>query len=466
MTDRAATLHALLDLLAIPNVSSDPDGLAANATWIRERYAAAGAEAEVFGLPGAPHVVVGRIEGRPGGPVVGVYAHYDGQPVDPDMWTDPPFSPTLRTGRVDRGGRVVSPGSEVDDDWRVYARGSSDDRAPIIALLAALESLGGAEPDTTIVFLFEGEEEVGSPNLGRYVSALQDRLAADVWLVCDGPVHQSGIPQVALGVRGFAELEIEVFGPPADLHSGHYGEWAVNPADALARIVISLRTDRGRPLVEGFLDGMVWPDEETLAAAALVPDPEVLGFRPPDEGGYAAALLEPIVNVRGLRSGDVGRASRNVVPHSAVASIDLRLVAGIDPEAAIDAVAAHIADLGFHLVDGEPTDEERAQHRRLARVSGIAGYPGVRTSVADPVVRRVVEAVRSAAGEDPIVLPSMGGSVPMYDLTNLGAPLAILPIANHDNNQHAADENLRLGNLFYGVDVMKALLASQPTADS
>ena len=461
MTDHAALLSSLLELLAIPNTNSDPDGLAANATWIRERFASAGADAEVFGLPGAAPVVVGRIAGRPGGPVVGVYAHYDGQPVDADAWTDPPFTPVLRTGRVDRGGEVVvTPGPEIDPEWRVYARGSSDDRAPIVSLLHALETLDGHQPETTIVFLFEGEEESGSPNLGRYVAVLGDRLAADVWLVCDGPVHQSGRPQVALGVRGFAEVEIEVFGPPADLHSGHYGEWAVNPADALSRLVASMRDETGRATIDGFGDDAIAPDAATVEAAASVPDPDGMGFRAPDGGGYAAGVLEPLVNVRGLRSADVGRASRNVVPHSAIASIDLRLVAGQDPEAAIDAVAAHVADQGFHLVDDSPTDEERMAHRKLARVHGVAGYPGLRTSPADPVVRRVVEAVRRAAGEEPVVLPSFGGSVPMFDLTRIGAPLAILPIANHDNNQHAADENLRLGNLLYGLEVMKALLGS------
>ena len=458
MSDRVAAVADLMAVLRIPNTASDPDGLAATARWIRDRYSAAGAEAEVVQLDGAPPVVVGRVPGPEGGPVVGVYAHYDGQPVDPDAWTDPPFSPTLRTDRIDRGGERLDPLAvdRVDPDWRVYARGSADDRAPIVALLSAIE--GASEIGTEIVFLFEGEEESGSPNLGRYVDHLGDRLSADLWLVCDGPVHQSGRPQVALGVRGFAEVHIDVFGPPADLHSGHYGEWAVNPVDALARLVASMRDDGGRATMAGFHAGVEAPSADTIAAARRVPDPDGLGFAGPGGSGYAEGLLEPLVNVRGVRSGDVGAASRNVVPHVATASIDLRLVAGQEPEAAIEAVRAHVAAQGFHLVDGPPTDEERRRHRLLARVEGRPGYPGVRTPPSHPAVRGVVEAVREASGEDPIVLPSFGGSVPMFDLTRTGAPLVILPIANHDNNQHAADENLRLGNLFYGIDLMTTLL--------
>ena len=457
-THAASILGEFSDLLAIPNVAADPPALEAVAAWIVEAFSRRGVVASSHSMPGAPPIVVGRIPGSSDRPTVGVYAHYDGQPVAPARWSSPPFTPTLLSGRRDRGGEEIAfpaDGEPVDPEWRIYARGSSDDRAPIAALLAALDAV--PERTGNLVFLFEGEEEVGSPHLGEYLDRFGDRLQADIWLICDGPVHQSGRSQVALGVRGFAEVEIEVFGPPHDLHSGHYGETAVNPGVALAELIVSMRDADGRLHIDG-LAGPA-PSAAASAAASAVPDPEDLGFAVDSQDSYAGRLLRPLLNVRGLASADVGDASRNVVPASAVASIDLRLVAGQDPAAAIETVRDHVAAQGYHLVAATPTAEERATHRRLARVDGLAGYPGVRTSPDDPMVKRIVETVGSVADESPILLPSFGGSVPLHHFVqHLDSPLAILPIANHDNNQHAADENIRLGNLEYGVRVFSALL--------
>lgn len=455
-TEAPAILGEFADLLAIPNTASDRDGLDRIARWIRDAMAARGIDSEVVSLGGAPPVVAGRVEGG-SGPTIGVYAHFDGQPVAADRWASPPFTPTLLTRKREEGGEPIplpGAGEAVDPEWRLYARGSSDDRAPIAALLAALDAV--TDRNANLVFLFEGEEEVGSPHLGEYLDHLRERLQADVWLICDGPVHQSGRAQVALGVRGFAELEIEVFGPPRDLHSGHYGETAVNPAVALSELITSMRDADGRLLVEG-LAGPA-PSEAAVSAAASVPDPD-LEFAVNPESAYAERLLSPLLNVRGIASADVGAASRNVIPAKATASIDLRLVAGQDPAAMIEVVRGHVAGQGYHLVEAVPTPEEHKQHRRLARVAGIAGYPGVRTGPDDPMVRRVVDAVASAAGESPVLLPSFGGSVPLHHFVeHIDAPLAILPIANHDNNQHAADENIRVGNLEYGILVMAALM--------
>lgn len=454
-----AVLAEFRDLLAIPNVATDPDALAGVAEWIRAAFARRGVDAAVHSVDGAPPVVIGRVLGDPSGPTVGIYAHYDGQPVVSERWSSPPFTPTLLTATLEDGGESIDfpgMGEDVDPEWRIYARGSADDRAPIIGLLGALDAV--AKRSATIVFLFEGEEEQGSPSLGDYLADLAADLAADVWLICDGPVHQSGRPQVALGVRGFAEIELEVFGPPHDLHSGHYGETAINPAVALSQVLASMRDAEGALSVAGL--GGPDPSDAATAAAALVPDPDGLGFSMNANGGYAARLLRPLLNVRGLRAGDVGSSSRNVVPASAVASIDLRLVAGQDPAAMIEAVRDHVSGLGYHLVDTRPTAAERMSHRLLARVEGVAGYPGVRTDPDHPIVQRVIETVAAAAGEDPILLPSFGGSVPLHHFgEHLDAPLAIIPIANHDNNQHSEDENLRVGNLEYAVRVMSAILS-------
>ena len=172
-------------------------------------------------------------------------------------------------------------------------------------------------------------------------------------------------------------------------------------------------------------------------------------------------MLQPLINGRGLRAGDVGEEARNVVPATATASLDLRLIAGQDPQLAVAAIKDHVAGQGFKSVSDEPDAETRKRYRRIARVEATIGYPGVRTRLDLPAAVRVVEAAASASGEDPVLLPSMGGSVPLHHLASrLDVPVVVLPIANADNNQHAPDENLRLGNLWYGIDLFAALLGS------
>jgi len=454
-----AILSSFADLLSIPNTARNPGGIDRNAIWIRDELTRRGARAAVTQIPGAAPLVFGRVDGESGGPTIGFYAHFDGQPADELAWSDPPFSPTLRDGRVEDGGAVIDwpgPGEPIDPAWRIYARGSADDRGAVAALLGALDARQGRTPHASLVFLLEGEEEQGSPHLGEYVSLLADRLQADIWMVCDGPVHQSGRPQVVFGVRGIADVEIEVFGPTGDLHSGHYGNWAPNPAALLADLVSGMRDEHGVPTMDGL--EVPEPSAAAAAAAAGVPDAGDLGFPAPGGPSLWERNLLPLLNIRGIRAGDVGAAARNVVPRSAVASLDLRLVAGQSPVDVIEAIKSHVAARGFRLVDGSPDAETRRRHRRIACVSGRPFYPGVHTSPDDPAAAGILAAVEAAAGEPPIIVPSFGSSVPLHHFESLGAPSVIVPIANHDNNQHGPDENLRVSNLWYGIDLIAALL--------
>lgn len=454
--NEAAVVDAFAELLAMPNVTGDVAALEANAAEIARRFEDRGCVVEVIGKPGVAPVVVGRIPATAQARrTLGMYAHYDGQPVDPAAWETPPFTPTI-----------------VDD--RIYARGAADDKAPIAAVLGAIDALADAGIDRTteVVFLFEGEEESGSTHLGSYMRDLGDRLAADLWLICDGPVHPSGRPQVVFGVRGYCGFELTVYGPERELHSGHFGNWVPNPAMDLARLLAGCKDAGGHVRIEGFYDSTMPITVADREAISRLPEADGDYF---DDIGFAKAerltpslseaLLWPSFNVRGLRSGDVAPGARNVIPSQASASVDIRLAAGNDPAEMLALTRRHFEAQGYVVLDRPPTPEERRSHRHLATMTDDVGYPAARVPVDQPGVDEVVAAAAAAAGEEVVLLPTFGGSVPLHHFNEvLGAPIVVLPIANHDNNQHAANENLRLDNLWYGVDLWALLLAGQPAS--
>jgi acetylornithine deacetylase/succinyl-diaminopimelate desuccinylase-like protein len=461
-------------LVALENVTGDVPALRRNAEEIVARLRARGVEAEAVGPDGVAPLVVGRVPARPGAPRLGLYAHYDGQPVTPADWSTPPFEPAL-TGPDGATVPFPEPGAPVEDEWRLHGRAAADDKAPIVALLAALDALtaAGVEREVEVVLCLEGEEESGSTHLGELMTAYADRLDAPVWLVCDGPVQPGNAPQVVLGVRGFTDLELTVYGPARELHSGHYGNWAPNPALELARLLASMKDADGRVTIDGFTADTRPPSPAEQAALDALPPVEA-GLL--DRFGLAAAeapgsrladrLMLPSLNVRGLRAADVGAAARNVIPAYATASIDIRLAAGDDPQRMLDRVRDHVRGRGYLVLDREPTAAERREHRTIARLDARVGYPAARAGAELPVVGHLLELTAAAAGEPAIALPTLGGSVPLQHFGQaLGAPAVILPIANPDNNQHAADENLRLGNLWYGLDLFALLLTVPPVAD-
>ncbi len=466
----ARVLSDFAALLRLDNVTGDVPALRRNAAAIAEAFTARGALMEVVEHDGIAPVVIGRLGADPARPTLGVYVHYDGQPVGAGQWRSPPFEPTLCTSE---GQAIPFPadGDPIDDDWRIYARAAADDKAPFTALLTALDALRDAEAQLAVnlVFCFEGEEESGSAHLRGYLQALCERLRADAWLVCDGPVHHSGAPQIVLGVRGFTGFDLTVYGPLAELHSGHYGNWAPNPALDLVRLLATCKDDAGTVTIDGFYDStrpVTAADQAALAALPAV-EPDLL-----DRLGLAEAevaggrlvdqMMRPSFNVRGLSAGDVGQHARNVVPAHATASVDIRLAAGDDPDRMLRLVRDHVTRHGYHVLDREPARQERRAHRRLARLTPTAGYPAVRVAADLPIVGRLAQAATLAAGREAVIMPTLGGSLPLHDLVEvLAVPTVILPIANPDNNQHAANENMRVGQLWYGVDLWALLLTQR-----
>ena len=421
----------------------------------------------------AAPVVIGRLDCPNPTATIGVYVHYDGQPVDPNNWTTPPFEPTLTTGPWHAGGAAFDferADGPIDLEWRLYARSASDDKAPLTAITAALDRLSAMEQDRSVnlVFLFEGEEESGSPNLARYMEELKDELHADAWLLCDGPVDQSRAPQVAFGARGYSGFDLTIFGPERELHSGHYGNWVPNPALQLTQFLASCKDSNGHVTIPGFYDSMVQISDADREAIASVPDTEAtlreeLGFAGPEveDSSLLERLLMPSFNIRGMSSAGTGSTGRNVIPAQATASVDMRLAAGDDPHHMIDLVRSHLVNSGYTVIDRPPDAAERREHRRLALLEPMDGYRAARIPMDTPLAESLLDICRRASGEAPVALPTFGGSVPLYLFEDLlGAPVAILPMANHDNNQHGPDENIRLANLFYGVDLWTTLLTT------
>jgi acetylornithine deacetylase/succinyl-diaminopimelate desuccinylase-like protein len=467
----AQVLRAYGDLLALPNVASDSVGIRRNAGALRDALERRGVTADLLTLPGAPPIVFGRWTVAGARRTIALYAHYDGQPADPGAWRQDPWTPTLYTRAADVGGTArafPAPGEAVDPEWRLYARSAGDDKAPIGALLTVLDAFraGRVTPTSNVVFFFEGEEEAGSPHLGAYLRAYRDRLAdVDVWLFLDGPVHQSGRPLIAFGARGVATLEITVYGANRSLHSGHYGNWAPDPGAMLARLLAGMKNDSGRVLVPGFYDTVEPISAAEREALRRLPDYDAtlkrelgLARTEGEPASLAARLLLPSLTVQGLRSADVGRLAANVIPATAVANLGIRLVKGNDPAHMLDLVEAYIRGRGYHIVRDDPDPATRLRYPLIAKVVREQGYPAARAPMDAPIARAVVAAARRVSGEDLVLLPTMGGSLPLYLFTGSGAQVLVVPVANFDDNQHAPDENLRVGNLWYAIDLFGALL--------
>lgn len=469
--NEAAILQDFAELLRLPNVASDTVNIRRNADHIRRELEQRGARAQLWKLDDAPPIVYGELDAPGAERTLGIYVHYDGQPVDTAKWTHPPFEPTLYTAAIEAGGETrpfPEPGEPTDPEWRIYGRSSGDDKVPLIALFAALDALRGAGIPLTsnVKFLFEGEEEAGSPHLGAYLERHREQLDVDLWLICDGPIHQSRRPQLVFGVRGVTGFEITVYGATRYLHSGHYGNWAPNPALQLAQLLASMKDEDGRVLIDGFYDSTAAVGEAERAAIDALPPVDAalrrelgLATTEADNANLAERLLLPSLNIRGFESGAVGERSRNVIPNQATASLDVRLAKGNDPSQMLDLVEAHVRRQGYQIVRQAPDLDTRLAHPRLARIERGSGYKAARTRMDLPIVQEVITAARRATPEPLVLMPTLGGSLPLYLFTDvLAESVIIVPIANHDNNQHAPDENLRLANLWYGIDLMGSLL--------
>jgi len=467
----ASALDLYRKFLALPNDAQHPDDIEALTVWMEAAFARIGFETRRIPTAGSAALFAER-GSRSATRTVLVYLQADGQPVDPAAWDQAdPFVAVLKERDADgnwHGIPWASLDGGVDPEWRIFARSAADSKGPMTQFMTAVQLLDAmdAMPDYRLKVLIDTEEELGSPHLAAAVEAHRDLLAADLLLVFDGPPHASNRPTVSFGARGTVELTLVAYGPRVAQHSGHYGNFAPNPALGLAQILASMKTPDGVVTIPGFYDG-VEIDDDVRAVLARVPDDEAvileqLGVARSD--AVAATLQEalqyPSLNIRGLSAGWTGDQARTIIPPTATAEIDIRLVKESDPERLIRLVREHIESTGYTVLDHAPDDAERRRFPRIVSLRHRLYYGAFRSDFDSPPGLMARGGLLRLYGEEPILIRTMGGSIPIAPIVKaLDLPAAIVPSVNIDNNQHSPNENLRLGNFIEGIAMLMAVLS-------
>lgn len=466
-----AIVESFAELLALPNIATNLAAMDRNAEHIEALLQARGFATGRLQAGGAPYLYAERASDTAAATLL-IYAHYDGQPVIEDDWAHPPFSPMLLDGPREAGGQpvdIAGLSGALDPEWRLYARSAGDDKLPIIALASALDALdaNGIPLAVNLKLLLDGEEERGSPTLTRVLDEHGGLLGADLMLFCDGPMHQSRRAQLVFGSRGDMTVDLTAYGPIRPLHSGHYGNWAPNPIMRLAHLLARMRDESGRILIDGYYDDVAMLTPRERAAIAAMPDMTAqleseLAIRTPEGDGarLEELITRPAVNARGFVAGGVGAQGSNAIRPNATVSLDLRLVPNQMPPRVRERIEAHIASQGYYIVHEDPTEETLRAHDKVVKADWRGeGTPAYRTSLDDPAVASLIRLMRSLS-PDLLLTPMMGGTLPLYDFgTRFATPIVILPLANHDNNQHAENENVRLQNVWDAIAVFGAILA-------
>jgi acetylornithine deacetylase/succinyl-diaminopimelate desuccinylase-like protein len=458
----------LMTFVALPNVAGNDADMRKNAELAAAMFRKRGFTVETTDEKAGSPVILATLDvPQPRGTLT-FYIHYDGQPVTPSEWTRcGPFAPCL----IGPSGPVPADAARktFDPEWRMYGRSTADDKAPIVAVLNAVEALKatGRGPAWNVRVVLDGQEEAGSANFRRFATDHGDRLKADLAITLDGPRHPSGRPTVYFGVRGGAGLTVTVFGAKGDLHSGNYGNWAPDPSMRLARLLASMKDDDGRVTIAGFYDSVTPLTPVEIAALDAAPNVEAalkkeFGVVKPEraEERLERKLNTPTLSILAMESGGgLKVAGRSAIPGSAAARLEIRLVNGLVPAKQNDLVLAHIRKQGYFVVlDRDPTEEERRTQPMLARVDLRGGSAASRVSMESPMAQAVVTAL-TRNGVPPVRLPTLGGSMPYGTFSDqLKLPTVGVSIVNYDNNQHGPDENLRLGNLWEGIEMMASLM--------
>jgi acetylornithine deacetylase/succinyl-diaminopimelate desuccinylase-like protein len=432
---RDSYVARVMDYVRHPSISAQDIGIAEVGALLTEMLTKLGLEAR--SIPTKRHpMILGRWDKRPGAPTVLLYGHYDVQPPEPlELWHSPPFEPTIRNGRI-------------------YARGIGDNKGQHFAQLMAIEAhlaVTGTLP-CNVAVLLEGEEEIGSPHIAEFVREHRDLLKADLVVTADGPLHTSGAPVVTFGVRGVASFELRAKTASRDMHSGNYGGVAPNAIWTLVHLLATMKNAAGEITIEGLHDKIVPPSNAERDAAATLPLDQAgimadLGLKrldaPAERPFYDRLMFHPTLTINGLHGGYGGSGSKTVLPAEAIAKCDIRLVEAMTPEDVFEKVATHVR-----------------KHAPEVEFVAQGGMLPSKTPFSDRFAPAVIAASRTGSGQEPLLFPALGGSLPDYVFTKiLGLPAYGTPYANADEANHAPNENLELDLFHRGVRTGAALLA-------
>lgn len=435
-------LEELKELLRIPTVSADPTckpHMLRGAKFIHRQFADLGFQAEIIPTAGHPIVYAEWLK-APGAPTVMVYGHYDVQPADPlDLWTTPPFEPTLRDGKL-------------------YARGSTDDKGQMFTHIKSAEAwlrATGSLP-VNLKYVIEGEEEVGSRNLEDFLAANKERLKSDVAVVSDTSQYGPGRPAITYGLRGILAVEITLTGPKKDLHSGLFGGAVANPATGIARLIASLHDDQGRVRIPGFYDKVVLPtDVERQQFRDLGFDEaafkEELGITEvAGEAGFSTVerrWVRPTCEVNGLVSGYTGVGPKTIVPSKATVKITCRLVPDQDPHVLKEALHQYL--------------KAQCPPSLTFEFKSFHGCPAFAFDPTSPYIEAASEAIREAWGVDKVCLIREGGSIPVIQTFKdvLGIDTLLLGWGQRTDNLHSPNEHFTVADFHRGIEASSRLWA-------
>jgi len=407
-----------------------------------------------------------------------IYMHLDGQPVDLSKWNqENPFIPVYK---LKEDGKFVDYDSNKlanidyetleERDIRIFARASSDAKGPVMMLIQAMKFMNSKNIDNkfNLKLIMDFEEEKGSPSLPDAVKKHSTILKSDALLIFDGPQHESDLPTLNFGNRGISSITLKTYGPVVPQHSGHFGNYAPNPVFRMSNILSSMKDENGIVKIKGYYDGITISDQ-VKKYLDNVPDDEEsmlnkMQFKKPESVGnsYQEAIQFPSLNVRGIRAGWVEDEVRTIVPSECIAEIDVRLVIESDGYRLHDLIKKHIEDLGYVVLDHEPSKEERMKYDKIVKFNSTVSYPAFRTDIDSDLGDWLSETLTRTFGVEPVLRRTSGGSVPISPFVNvLNIPAVGVPTVNKDNNQHSPNENIKLINYIKGIESFVGILSSE-----
>ena len=466
------SLNRFKFFLSLANDAANGNEIEENINWVNKELKKRDFEIKLIQTSSLP-LMIANLNIKEKLPTIALYMHIDGQAVDPSKWNqEDPYKAVIKRETSD-GFETLSWDylkTNKIEDLRIFARSTSDDKGPFAMFLTALDylKLVNKKPSFNIKLILDFEEEQSSPGLPESVKTNKDELLADLLLIFDGPMHTSGKPTLVFGNRGIATLTLTTYGPLKAQHSGHYGNYVPNPALSLAKVLASMKDDKGRVVIPNFYKGINL-DKSTKKVLEEVPSEDSsIKYRTQiavtDKVGntYQESIQYPSLNIRGMRSGWVGKEARTIIPSTATAEMDIRLVVESDPVFLIESVKNHIKKLGYKILNNEPSKQERLNFEKIITIKSKIAYPAFRTDTNAPEGKWLTKILTNYFGEKPVIIRTSGGSVPISPfVSELGVPAIGVPTVNLDNNQHSPNENIRIGNYLNGIETYLAILTTK-----